>query len=155
MTRAMQVLEREQYVPRPLDEVFAFFAEPTNLEAITPPWLKFKILTPPPIVMQAGARVEYRLRYHGLPLRWRTLIEHYEPGKRFVDLQESGPYAYWRHEHVFREAKGGTKIFDRVEYRLYCGSLGALANALWVRRSVERIFDHRRQAVGARFGGAR
>ena len=155
MTQSAHILEREQLLPRPIGEAFAFFAQPGNLEAITPPWLNFKIRTPQPIVMRAGARIVYRLRYFGLPLTWHTLIEDYEPGVRFVDLQEKGPYAYWRHEHVFHSVEGGTQMCDRVEYRLFFGPLGKLANSLWVRRSVERIFDHRRQTIAAIFGDAR
>ena len=147
-------LERSQLVPRAADEVFAFFADAHNLEAITPPFLRFRIETPEPITMRPGARIDYRLQLFGLPFRWRTRIEAWEPGTRFVDVQERGPYRLWRHTHRFVPVPGGTVVLDTVEYALPLGPLGALAHLAFVRRSVERIFDHRRRVIAARFGAA-
>jgi ligand-binding SRPBCC domain-containing protein len=146
------VLERTQLVPRPRAEVFAFFADAHNLERITPGFLRFRIVTPGPIAMREGARIDYRLSLFGVPFGWRTLIEEYRPGERFVDLQLSGPYALWRHLHTFEDAPGGTLMRDRVEYRLPLGPLGALAHALLVRRQLRTIFDHRRRAIETLLG---
>ncbi len=141
------VLEQEQHVPRPRAEVFAFFSDAANLERITPAFLRFQIETPLPIEMRAGALIDYRLHLYGVPLRWRTRIEAWEPGRGFTDVQLSGPYRSWVHRHDFEDAPGGTRMRDRVEYALPLGPLGAIAHALLVRRSVERIFAHRRQVI--------
>lgn len=150
--RGTRLLRREQWVPRPAEEVFAFFSRPENLEELTPPLLRFQILTPSPVPMAEGALIDYRIRIFGIPTRWRTLIETYEPGVRFVDVQVRGPYAVWRHEHLFEGREGGTLIADRVEYSLPFGPLGTLAHALWVRRTLRHIFDYRQEAVAALFG---
>jgi len=149
---ATHVLEREQLVPRPLPEVFAFFAEPRNLERITPGFLSFRILTPGPIPLAPGTTIDYRLALLGLPFRWRTLIEEVEPGLRFVDVQLRGPYRRWRHEHLFEEVPGGTRVRDRVEYELPLGPLGELAHWIAVRRQLRSIFDHRRFAIAELLG---
>jgi len=141
------LLERTQLVPRPRREVFGFFADAANLERITPSFLRFQIETPLPIEMRAGALIDYRLRLHGVPLRWRTRIEAWEPERFFVDVQLSGPYRSWVHRHEFEDAPGGTRMRDRVEYALPLGPLGSLAHGLFVRRSVGAIFDHRRAAI--------
>lgn len=141
------LLERSQHVPRPRREVFAFFSDAANLERITPAFLRFRIETPLPIELRAGALIDYRLSLHGVPLRWRTRIETWEPEHLFVDAQLSGPYRSWVHRHEFEEVPGGTLMRDRVEYALPLGPLGALAHALFVRRQVEQIFDHRRMVI--------
>ena len=146
------VLERIQLVPRPRGQVFAFFADAHNLERITPGFLRFRIVTPGPIAMGQGTRIDYRLSLFGVPFGWRTLIERYEPGECFVDRQLAGPYRLWRHTHAFEDAPGGTRMLDRVEYQLPLGPLGALAHALMVRRRLEIIFDHRRRAVDRLLG---
>jgi ligand-binding SRPBCC domain-containing protein len=148
------VLERAQLVPRPRAEVFAFFADAHNLEAITPSFLRFRILTPAPIPMTPGTLIDYRLSLAGIPFGWRTRIEEYVPGERFVDVQLRGPYARWHHLHTFEDAAGGTWVRDRVEYALPLGPLGALAHALFVRRALARIFDHRRDEIARRLAGA-
>jgi ligand-binding SRPBCC domain-containing protein len=145
-------LERTQRIPRGRDEVFAFFADAANLEAITPAFLRFRILTPLPIELRAGARIDYALSLFGVPFTWRTRITVWEPSVRFVDEQESGPYALWRHTHSFEEDGGATTMRDLVEYALPLGLLGALAHGLFVRGMVERIFDHRREVIARRFG---
>ena len=147
-----QVVEREQMVPRPLAEVFDFFSRAENLEALTPPFLRFRILTPLPVEMKAGAVIEYRLSLYGIPVRWRTLIEAWEEGERFVDVQVRGPYKSWRHEHRFEAAGDSTRMRDRVAYSMPLGPLGTLVHALFVRRSVERIFDYRREKIGDLLG---
>jgi hypothetical protein len=146
------VLERSQIVSASLDDAFAFFADAANLEAITPPWLRFRIVTPQPVGMREGALLEYRLSLHRLPVRWRTRIDTWEPGRRFVDVQLNGPYALWEHTHTFEVVDGGTLIRDRVRYRLPFGPIGELAHLLLVRRDLRRIFDYRSDAVRLRLG---
>lgn len=141
--------ESEIWLPRPRAEVFPFFADAGNLERLTPPWLGFRILTPPPIAMSAGARIDYRLRVHGLPLRWRTRIEVWDPPHRFVDVQLRGPYRLWHHTHTFEEGDGGTLCRDVVRYAV---PGGALVDRLFVRRDVERIFAFRGEALRSLFG---
>lgn len=147
-----ETLQTHQDVPRPRPEVFAFFSDPANLQRLTPPWLSFRILTPGPLPRGEGALFEYRLRVRGLALRWRTLIEEWKEGERFVDRQVLGPYALWHHTHLFEELPGGgTRIIDRVRYRAPFGILGRLVTALIIRRDVERIFAYRQTVIAALF----
>ena len=146
-------LQREQFVPTPLDDVFPFFADPANLAALTPPSLCFEILTPRPLTMKAGAVIDYRIRLGPLPVRWRTLITTFEPPHRFVDEQLRGPYDLWHHTHTFVERDGGTVLGDHVVYALPLGPLGEFAHALDVRRRLNAIFAYRRRIVAERFGG--
>jgi ligand-binding SRPBCC domain-containing protein len=139
-----------QVVPRPPHEVFEFFADAHNLEAITPPWLRFRIVTRRPIEMGEGTMLEYRLELHRIPLRWLTRIEVWEPGRRFVDVQVRGPYRLWEHTHRFAAHVGGTLVEDTVRYALPLGPLGRLAHAAFVARDLRRIFDYRRAAVATR-----
>jgi ligand-binding SRPBCC domain-containing protein len=151
----VHILDRTQVVPGEPPEAFAFFADAFNLEAITPPWLGFRIVTPRPIEMAEGALIEYRLVLHRVPLRWLTRIEVWEPGVRFVDVQIRGPYKLWHHTHAFEAAPGGgTSVRDSVRYSLPLGPLGRLAHAAFVRRDLERIFDFRHEAVARRMGAA-
>lgn len=151
--------ESEITVPRPRREVFAFFADAANLERITPPWLSFEIADPTPIVMRAGARIDYRLRVRGLPMRWRSEITLWEPPHRFVDTQLRGPYRQWIHEHSFEEVPlepgaGGhaTLCRDRVDYAVPGGPLAPLIHRLFVRRDVEAIFAYRTKRLREIFG---
>lgn len=143
-------LERTQLIARPRGEVFAFFSDAANLEAITPRYLQFRILTPLPIDMREGTIIDYSLALAGIPLRWRTRITLWEPDARFVDEQERGPYAHWRHLHEFESVGAATRIRDVVDYALPLGPLGAAAHALWVRRTLSAIFDYRARAVTER-----
>ena len=145
-------VHREQWVPRPLDEVFRFFSDASNLELLTPAWLKFKILTPPPIAVASGTHIQYRLSWHGIPLRWTTEITRWNPPHDFEDIQLSGPYKLWHHTHRFQARDSGTQLTDVVEYALPFGFLGQIAHALQVRRSVEQIFDYRYQRIEEMFG---
>lgn len=149
----MHRLERTQVIPRPREEVFSFFEDATNLARITPPFLGFEILTPPPIRMSSGTLIDYRIRLFGAPLRWRTEIEVYEPAVRFVDRQLSGPYRVWRHTHVFRDVAGGTEMVDEVDYAIGFGPLGDVAHGLFVKRTLARIFDYRARTVASLFAG--
>ena len=142
------VLQREQRIPGGPDSVFGYFADAANLEAITPPWLGFRIVTPRPIDMRVGALIEYRLRLHGVPVSWLTRIEEWEPGMRFVDAQLTGPYKLWHHTHEFApDGEGGTIRRDTVRYALPYGPLGELARRLFVARDLEAIFDFRTRQV--------
>jgi ligand-binding SRPBCC domain-containing protein len=140
-------LTRHQRLDQPLDVVFAFFAQARNLEQITPPWLRFELLGPEPSEMEEGTLIDYRLRLHGLPLRWTSRIDEWAPGRGFVDRQLRGPYRLWRHRHTFLADGSGTIVGDEVDYALPLGPLGDLAHSLFVRRDLGRIFAYRRQAV--------
>jgi len=131
-------------------ETFAFFADASNLEEITPPWLHFTIITPRPIVMGVGTLIDYRLRLHGVPFSWRTEIAAWEPPLRFVDRQLAGPYHHWYHEHLFLEVSGGTQVRDWVRYR---PRGGALTHWLFVGRDVLRIFAYRQARLLELLGG--
>jgi len=140
----------EQWLPKPLEEVFPFFADARNLEDLTPDWLSFTVLTLEPIPMAVGTTIDYRLAWHGIPLRWRSEIAAWEPPHRFVDRQLRGPYRFWHHEHRFEERDGGTNVVDVVEYAVWGG---AVAVNLGVRRDIERIFEFRRARLIEIFGG--
>lgn len=142
--RGAYLLETEQWFPKPRPEVFDFFADAGNLETITPPFLRFKIVTPRPIDMRAGQLIDYSLRLHAIPIRWRTEIESWEPPLRFVDRQLRGPYRLWHHEHTFTAIDGGTLVKDAVTYIVPGGSL---VHALFVKADVRRIFEYRRKVL--------
>ena len=147
-------LRREQWIPRPLDEVFAFFSDARNLEELTPPWLGFRILTTGPILIAAGKRIRYRLAWRGLPVTWTTQIRRWDPPFRFIDVQLSGPYRLWHHTHRFETRDGGTRMTDVVRYRLPFGMIGRAVHALKVRRDVEQIFDYRFKRIDKLFADA-
>ena len=141
--------QAELWLPRPRSEVFPFFADAHNLQSITPPWLRFHVLTPSPIDIKAGVRIDYQIRVHGLPLRWQSEITVWEPPYRFVDEQRRGPYRRWIHEHRFVERDGGTLCSDSVRYAVLGGWL---MERLFVRRDVERIFAFRQTRLTEIFG---
>lgn len=146
------VLSSRQWVPAPMEECFAFFSDAANLEALTPPFLRFRILTPLPIEMRAGALIEYRLSLLGVPLPWLTRIADWRPGRGFTDVQLRGPYAKWVHRHAFTPADGGTWVRDEVEYALPLAPLSDPAHALFVRPRLREIFTYRRQAIARLLG---
>lgn len=139
-------------VARPLSEIFAFFSAAENLARITPPEMGFEILTPRPIPMREGTRIDYRVRVLGVPLRWRTVIDVWEPGQRFVDAQERGPYASWWHEHSFREEGGRTLMEDTVLYAPPFGPIGRVSQHLFVARQLRHIFSYRAETIARLFG---
>ena len=136
--------ESELWLNRPRDEVFAFFSDALNLEEITPPWLRFRVVSKLPIMMRRGAEIEYGLKIRGVPVRWRSRITVWDPPCRFVDEQVCGPYRMWIHEHRFVEDSGGTLCEDNVRY-VPIG--GALINALFVARDIQKIFGYRAEQL--------
>ena len=145
-------LKRQVWIPRHREVVFDFFSQASNLERITPPLLRFHILTPEPVAMHPGALIDYSLRVHGLPLRWRTEITVWDPPYQFADVQIKGPYKMWHHTHTFEETQGGTLMTDEVHYALPFGPLGDAVHKLLVRKDVESIFDYRTQQMETIFG---
>jgi ligand-binding SRPBCC domain-containing protein len=135
-------LERRQVVARSPEETFAFFAEPRNLEAITPPWLHFRIVEAA-AALHERALLRYRLRLFGIPVGWRTQIVCWQPPRTFVDRQLAGPYRLWVHTHRFAPAPRGTEVYDHVRYRVPGGPLAPLAQRLLVARWLDAIFDFR------------
>ena len=148
---AVHTLVKQQLIRRPRAEVFEFFSRPENLSRVTPPKLGFEILTPSPILMKAGALVDYQIRLLGLPLRWRTLITAYDPPHRFVDEQLKGPYSFWHHTHEFEEVPEGTMVRDVVRYALPLGALGDLAAGAYVAADLEEIFRYRKKVIASVF----
>jgi hypothetical protein len=145
------VLQRQQKLSAPRDEVFGFFSDPSNLEVLTPPWLHFKIEQHPGALSE-GALIRYSLRLHGIPLHWKTRIEDWQPGVSFVDTQLAGPYKLWHHTHEFSDTEGGTLIRDIVRYKVPLGPLGDLAQRILVKPDTEKIFDFRYDAIKREFG---
>ncbi|HTG72338.1 MAG TPA: SRPBCC family protein [Terriglobia bacterium] len=143
-------LKAEQWIPRTPEELFPFFGDAQNLETLTPPWLHFRIDTSPN-EMQAGARIDYHLRVHGIPIQWQSEISVWEPPFRFVDIQTHGPYRAWIHEHTFEPRNGGTLMRDHVQYAVLGGTL---VRKLLVAPDLDEIFKYRRARLGSIFGGA-
>ncbi|HSD81977.1 MAG TPA: SRPBCC family protein [Solirubrobacteraceae bacterium] len=146
----VHVLHREQRLDGTPAQVFAFFAQARNLEAITPALLRFRVVAQEPADVRRGASIRYRLRVHGVPLTWETVIADWSPPHRFVDVQVRGPYALWHHTHAFAPAgDGATLMTDTVRYAIGFGPLGELARRAVVRRDLDAIFDFRAAAVPA------
>jgi ligand-binding SRPBCC domain-containing protein len=144
-------LQRRQVVGGDLPEVFGFFRDPRNLEAITPPWLGFKVLRSTDAAVRLGTRIGYRLRLHGIPLQWESRIAEYVEGQLFADEMLEGPYHRWYHRHLFRAVPGGVEIEDVVDYRLPLGVLGRLAHVIAVRHQLNAIFDFRERRIAQLF----
>ncbi|MEE3370793.1 MAG: SRPBCC family protein [Planctomycetota bacterium] len=140
----------EQTLPGSRADVFSFFADAFQLERITPGWLHFAVLASRPLDIQAGTLIDYRLRLHGLPIRWKTRIRDWQPPFRFVDEQLKGPYRHWHHEHTFLEAGPDTLVRDIVDYRV---PGGALIHSLFVKHDLRRIFQFRQAALSRLFRG--
>jgi ligand-binding SRPBCC domain-containing protein len=148
------VLARSQTIPASPEEVFAFFSDPGNLARITPPWLRFRIHGERPAPMTQGSRIEYRIVWTLVTIRWVTRIVSWNPPAGFVDAQERGPYAKWVHSHAFTPVQNGVRMDDGVEYELPLGPLGRIVHALRVRRQLEEIFDYRERAIGEIFAAS-
>jgi ligand-binding SRPBCC domain-containing protein len=138
------VLRTQQRFAGPPESIFDFFADAANLEAITPPWLHFRILTPLPVVMDSGTLIDYQLRLHWIPIHWRTKIAEWDPPHRFVDQQLQGPYRLWRHTHTFEPIADGTLMMDTVEYSV---PGGRLLNRWFVEPDLKKIFAYRQQCL--------
>jgi ligand-binding SRPBCC domain-containing protein len=136
-------LHSEVWLPSPRDQVFRFFADPKNLQQLTPNWLHFEILSPEGKI-EMGTLLDYRLKLRGMPLRWQSEISVWQPLHRFVDRQTKGPYRLWVHEHTFVDDRGGTLVRDHVEYAVPGGSL---IQRILVAPDLVRIFDYRRHAL--------
>ena len=144
---AEHILEREQIIRRPREEVFSFFADAVNLEQITPPELNFQIITPQPIDIRKGARIDYRLKLRGFPIIWKTEISEWNPPFDFVDSALKSPYRQWIHLHTFEEGGSGETIMkDVVRYRLPLEPLGDLAH-WYVKKELAYIFDYRCRVI--------
>jgi ligand-binding SRPBCC domain-containing protein len=137
-------LERTQVVAAPLEEAWRFYCEPANLEAITPPWLRFRIVDVPERLEQ-GSLICYRLRLFGVPIGWLTEIRVWQPPRSFVDVQLRGPYHLWEHTHRLTPVDGGTEIHDHVRYQVPGGRVMEPA----VRRLLARIFDYRSERTAS------
>ena len=148
----VHTFQTELWLPLTPEELFPFFADAANLNAITPPWLSFQIVTPPPIEMREGVLIDYKLRVRGLPLRWRTRIKVWQPPHRLVDEQLRGPYRQWIHEHTFEPRDGGTLARDVVRYAV---PFDFIAHRWLVRPDIDRIFQFRSEALLQRFGKGR
>ncbi len=147
----LHTLRQELTLEQPLEKVYDFFANPENLERITPPWLRFRIVSPQPVQMKQGATIDYKLRIHGIPIRWTSQITDCKPPFRFVDEQLKGPYKVWIHEHIFEPGPdGGTKIIDKISY---AAAGGSLINNLFVRPDLRRIFQYRSEKIVEILGG--
>ena len=141
------IFRSEQFVSRPLDEVFGFFSKAENLEQLTPKWLNFRILSVDPSPVRKGTLIRYSLRWRIFPIRWTTEIIEWEPPHRFVDVQLKGPYKLWRHKHRFVAEADGTRIIDEVHYLLPFGVFGLIAHRLKVKNDVASIFAYRTEGV--------
>lgn len=144
------VLHTSQWLPCPLQEVFAFFSRPENLQRLTPDQLQFSILTPAPIEMREGVQIDYKLKVHGIPLRWTSLISVYEAPHRFTDEQLKGPYRKWVHSHEFYADRNGTRVEDHVCFRV---PGGRLVEKLIVQKDLASIFTHRHRVLEELFPG--
>jgi ligand-binding SRPBCC domain-containing protein len=138
----------EIWLRLPPEDLFSFFADPANLETITPPWLHFRILTLAPVEMREGVLIDYKLLIHGLPLRWRTRINVWEPPHVFVDEQLRGPYRKWVHQHTFERVDGGTLMRDFVQYAV---PFDFAVHRWLVRPDIEKIFRYRSDQLRRRF----
>jgi uncharacterized protein (TIGR01777 family) len=145
-------LSTTQFVPQKIEKVFDYFSRASNLEELTPPWLNFHIVGTSTQEMGTGTLIDYRLKIHGLPIRWQSRIEDWEPGKKFVDTQIKGPYKKWHHTHSFEEVAGGTLVRDEVIYRLPAGKVGSLFGSRFVKGDIEKIFSYRRTKIAEVFG---
>jgi ligand-binding SRPBCC domain-containing protein len=145
-------LHADQWVPQPRDLVFPFFADPLNLERLTPAFLHFHVRQRTTLEVREGTLLTYTLRLHGIPVLWRTRIEAWQPPHRFVDVQLFGPYAEWHHTHTFEPDGTGTRLTDVVRYRLRFSVLQRTFLMSWVHRDVKRIFEYRQSVIASLFG---
>jgi len=141
-------LNKSIWLPQSRDKVFEFFANPGNLDRLTPAWLKFALATPTKNQLTQGALLDYRLRIRGIPIRWQSEITVWAPPHRFIDRQTKGPYSLWIHEHTFQEHDDGTLVGDTVEYAVPGGTI---VQKFLIAPDLERIFDYRHKVLAALF----
>jgi len=145
-------IEFEQFINLPIQDVFLFFSQPKNLSLITPPRLKFNILTPEPIHMNEGQLIDYTLTImYIINIRWTTLITMYQEPNIFIDQQLKGPYSLWHHTHTFEEKDGGTLIKDKVIYGIPFGWFGRFLNFVYIKHDINSIFKYRHQILNKIF----
>ena len=145
-------LKMEQWVPSPLEKVFAFFSDAKNLEVLTPPWVHFRVLHMSTPAIQEGTLIDYRLRIKGIPIKWQSRIVEWTPNVGFVDVQTKGPYAIWHHTHAFEKSGGGTLMRDKVKFAVPLGAIGKFLVGGMVSRDVNKIFQFRKVAIESCFG---
>jgi len=147
-------LKTIQNIPVSLPEAWDFFSKPKNLAEITPRELDFNIISLyHGEEMYPGQIIEYKVKpLLGIPVYWMTEITHVEKEKYFVDEQRFGPYILWHHQHHFKSITGGVEMTDIVHYKIPFGFLGDIAQWLFVRKNLEKIFEFREKAVEQRFG---
>ena len=138
------LFKSQQTIKKPLTEVFDFFSDAHNLAVITPPWLRFEVLTPAPIEMVVGTRIDYRLNLRGIPLRWQSEITEWTPPYSFADAQRRGPYRLWQHTHTFDETEDGVVVGDAVKYAVWGDGL---VDKFFVRPDIEKIFAYRTEQL--------
>jgi ligand-binding SRPBCC domain-containing protein len=143
------LLTTRTIVPLPIERVFACHADAGNLARLTPPWLRFRVDTPLPLALTPGARLDYRFRLHGWPIRWQSEISEWDPPHRFVDEQRHGPYRWWIHTHRFAATPDGVEVEDLVDYDV---PFGRLAHVALVGRDLRRIFGFRARALREALG---
>lgn len=139
----MGYLERAQFFPRPLDEVWEFFTDIDNLNRFTPGFFHITPLTEERPELYPGQTIDYVIRLFGIPFRWTTLITQVDKPLSFVDRQARGPYAQFEHLHQFWEVQNGTVVIDRLHYRVGWGPIGWLAERIFVRPTLDAIFEYR------------
>lgn len=148
---SMEFFQTQQFVQAPRSKVFEFFSQAENLEKLTPEFLNFKIAFKSAEKIEKGSEIEYQLKVHGVPLKWKTLIEEFKAPDRFVDTALKSPYQTWHHTHLFEELGHGTLITDRVIYKLPVGYAGWLVGGAFVKSDLNAIFDFRRAQVAEIF----
>ena len=150
MVAKLYTLQREQWIPKPPEEVFPFFASTGNLESLTPDWLHFHVISESKAI-ERGTKIDYKLRIRGVPVRWQSEITVWEPPFRFVDEQRRGPYRTWIHEHRFEPRAEGTLVTDIVRYAVVGGPL---IQRWLVSKDLVRIFDYRQKQLEKIFAEA-
>lgn len=140
------VFSSKQFVPLERKNVFPFFSKAENLEILTPPWLNFHIQTKSTPEIEKGTLIDYSLKIHGVPVKWRTSIQEWSPDTSFVDFQLKGPYQKWHHVHTFEDVPGGTLISDEVTFKVPGWVFGKLLLPL-VKKDVQTIFSYRQKKI--------
>ncbi len=136
-----------QFVPFSREKIFPFFSRAENLEIITPPWLNFKITKKSTEFVGKDILIDYKLKIHGIPIKWKTLISEWQPDQYFVDEQLKGPYIKWHHRHLFDVVPGGTLLRDEVTFRVPGSILGKIFLLPWIKKDIQTIFSYRKNKI--------